>query len=138
IMWENRPTEISETGTSDPSILYCCVRGWWPDLGNTHQDPLFAGRGYWADPEDPALVLTRDNDLAVWVEGDYHLKSKAGRWDPAANAWVQDETTSTAIDAGYSASSVGYEPAPNGGIINMGAYGGTTEASLSVGTTQLP
>jgi len=26
---------------------------------------------------------------------------------------------------------VGYEPFPNGGIINMGAYGGTAEASKS-------
>jgi hypothetical protein len=26
---------------------------------------------------------------------------------------------------------VGLEPFPNGGIINMGAYGGTTEASKS-------
>jgi hypothetical protein len=28
-------------------------------------------------------------------------------------------------------SPIGYEPFPNGGIINMGAYGGTPEASKS-------
>jgi hypothetical protein len=43
---------------------------------------------------------------------------------------VQDEVTSPAIDAGDPASPVGYEPAPNGKVVNMGAYGGTTEASL--------
>ncbi len=132
ILWENRPAEIRSDDNSDPSIRYCCVRGWWADLGNIYSDPLFAQRGYWADPDDSTVVLARGNDRAVWIDGDYHLKSRAGRWDPSANTWVCDETTSPAIDAGYSASSVGYEPAPNGGIVNMGVYGGTTEASMSV------
>jgi len=28
---------------------------------------------------------------------------------------------------------LGVEPSPNGGIVNMGAYGGTTEASKTAG-----
>ncbi len=133
ILWENRPAEIRSGGDSDPSICYCCVRGWWADLGNTHSDPLLARRGYWADPDDATLVLARDDTRAVWVDGDYHLKSQAGRWDASTGEWVRDEVTSPAIDAGDSASPVGYEPAPNGGTVNMGVYGGTAEASLSVG-----
>jgi parallel beta-helix repeat protein len=40
-------------------------------------------------------------------------------------------TGSPCIDAGDPSASVGLEPEPNGGIINMGAYGGTSEASKS-------
>ncbi|MGD2095402.1 MAG: hypothetical protein PVH77_10380 [Phycisphaerales bacterium] len=35
------------------------------------------------------------------------------------------------VDAGDPNSPVGDEPLPNGGVINMGAYGGTREASKS-------
>ena len=35
-------------------------------------------------------------------------------------------------DAGDPDMPVGDEPEPNGGIMNMGAYGGTKEASLSL------
>ncbi len=62
---------------------------------------------------------------------DYHLKSQAGRWDPVSQTWVQDNRTSPCIDAGEPGTSVGSEPLPNGDIINMGAYGGTDEASKS-------
>jgi hypothetical protein len=64
-------------------------------------------------------------------KSDYHLKSQAGRWDPAAKVWVQDAVTSPCIDAGDPATPIMYEPFPNGGVINMGAYGGTAEASKS-------
>ena len=64
-----------------------------------------------------------------WVEGDYHLKSQAGRWDPNSQTWVQDDITSPCIDAGDPNSPIGLEPFPNGGYINMGAYGGTSEVA---------
>jgi hypothetical protein len=35
------------------------------------------------------------------------------------------------LDAGDPNSPIGHEPFPNGGRINMGAYGGTAEASKS-------
>ena len=63
--------------------------------------------------------------------GDYHLKSQAGRWEPVSEIWVDDEVTSPCIDAGNPGCPVGDEPAPNGNRINMGAYGGTAEASKS-------
>jgi len=65
------------------------------------------------------------------ANGDYHLQSQAGRWDPNSQSWVQDEVTSPCIDAGNMGSAIGFEPFPNGGIVNMGAYGGTAEASKS-------
>jgi hypothetical protein len=42
-----------------------------------------------------------------------------------------DATTSPCIDAGNWYSAVGPEPFPNGGIVNLGAYGGTLRASKS-------
>jgi hypothetical protein len=77
------------------------------DEGNIDADPLF---------EDP------NND-------DFHLKSQAGRWDPISLSWIQDELTSPCIDAGDPMSPIGWESFPNGGFVNMGAYGGTLEAS---------
>ncbi len=59
------------------------------------------------------------------------MRSEAGRWDPVSKTWIQDSVTSVAIDAGNPMDPVGSEPFPNGGIINMGAYGGTSEASKS-------
>jgi len=63
--------------------------------------------------------------------GDYHLKSQAGRWNPDILRWVRDMVSSPCIDAGDPTSPVGNELFPNGGVLNMGAYGGTVEASKS-------
>ena len=62
---------------------------------------------------------------------DYHLKSQAGRWDEQRAAWVRDMVTSPCIDAGNPRSPIMYEPFPHGGVVNMGAYGGTSEASCT-------
>ncbi|MBA7468462.1 hypothetical protein ES707_03713 [subsurface metagenome] len=89
-------------------------------------DPSFARNGYW-DPNGTSEDFWDD----FWVEGDYHLKSQAGRWDPNSQNWIQDDVTSPCIDAGDPNSLIGHEPFPNGGVINMGAYGDTSEASKS-------
>jgi hypothetical protein len=44
---------------------------------------------------------------------------------------VQDDVTSPCIDAGNPVSPIVDEQFPNGGVINMGAYGGTDKASKS-------
>ena len=44
---------------------------------------------------------------------------------------MEDEVTSPCIDAGNPGCPVGDETSPNGNRINMGAYGGTAEASKS-------
>jgi hypothetical protein len=44
---------------------------------------------------------------------------------------VLDDITSPGIDAGDPHNPIGLEPFPNGGRLNMGAYGGTVEASKS-------
>jgi hypothetical protein len=93
--------------------------------GNIDADPLFARLGYLDDKG------TRASSDDVWMEGDYHLKSQAGRWDPNNQTWVQDDVTSPCIDAGDPLSPIGLESFPNGGFVNIGAYGGTPEASKS-------
>jgi len=63
--------------------------------------------------------------------GDFHLRSQAGRWNPIEKSWVFDDVTSRCIDAGDIKNPVMYEQFPNGGVVNLGAYGGTCEASRS-------
>ncbi|MGB2862299.1 MAG: hypothetical protein WBC05_03150 [Sedimentisphaerales bacterium] len=84
-------------------------RGLWPGNGNIDADPHFA------DPDN----------------GDYHLTSRTGRWDPKSQSWIRDKVTSPCIDAGDTSTPVYLEPSPNGGVVNIGAYGGTEEASKS-------
>jgi hypothetical protein len=91
------------------TVTYCDIQGGWPGEGNIDVDPLFA---------DPA-------------SGDYHLKSRAGRWDLNSQNWAQDDVTSPCIDAGDPASDWSAEPLPHGQRINMGAFGGTPQASMS-------
>ena len=93
---------------------------------NIGADPCFADPGYW----DPNGTPDDAND-DFWVDGDYHLKSQAGRWEPNSETWLLDDITSPCIDVGDPISPIGNEPFPNGGIVNMGAYGGTTEARKS-------
>lgn len=81
-------------------------------------DPRFAIQGYW-------------DQAGRWVNGEYHLKSQAGRWDPISKTWVYDDVTSPCIDAGDPNWPIGFEPFPNGGIVNLGVYGGTSQASKS-------
>jgi len=61
--------------------------------------------------------------------GDYHLQSRLGRYDPRSGVWVKDNYHSLCVDAGDPQDPVGAEPLTNGKCINMGAYGGTAEAS---------
>jgi len=106
IIWANSPQQIADT---QGSVTYSNIQGGWAGESNIDVEP------YFVDPSN----------------GDYHLKSQAGRWEPGSQSWVIDDVTSPCIDAGDPGTPIGLEPLPNGSIINMGAYGGTTEASKS-------
>jgi len=67
---------------------------------------------------------------------DYHLKSKAGRWD--GSGWVNDIISSPCIDAGYPSSDYSNEPQPNGNRINIGPDGNTWSASKSESRLSAP
>lgn len=109
ILWGDSYNEIYVSkGTVTAS--YSNVQGGWPGKGNISVEPLFS---------DPGAH-------------DYHLKSEAGRLAPDnRSGWTKDNVTSPCIDAGDPDSDWTREPVPSGEWINMGAYGGTAEASKS-------
>jgi hypothetical protein len=125
ILWD-AGDEIRNFNSSKITISYSSVQGGWAGTGNIDADPLFAAVGHW-DPNG----TTGDTRDDFWVDGDYHLQSQFGRWDPVSQTWVQDQASSPCIDASDPLSPIGYEPLPNGGRVNMGVYGGTQQASLS-------
>jgi hypothetical protein len=98
---------------------YSCFESETPGEGNISGNPLFV---------DPA-------------GGDYHLMSEGWRWNMQNGSWTWDLVTSPCIDAGDPASPLGDEPTSVShdrenkyGInlyINMGAYGGTYQASIA-------
>ncbi len=138
ILWGNRPKDVTAEGDLLPVIHYCVLTSNWPSPGNLNADPLFAGSGRWVNRDDPAVTVTANDPDAIWLMGDYHVQSQMGRWEPATGAWVQDETTSPCIDGGDPIVPPGAEPLPNGGIINIGVYGGTIEASQSPPADPIP
>ena len=131
IQIEDSPNTQAKDRGSHITVKYCDVKGGRASItvsgtystytwgeGNINLDPLFA------NPTDPNLR-----------KRDYHLKSLVGRWNPTTQTWVRDLVHSPCIDTGdpndpnYSDWTA--ELWPNGERINMGAYGGTSQASMS-------
>jgi Peptidase C10 family/Right handed beta helix region/Spi protease inhibitor len=107
ILWDNEIYMWQYASAEDYNIRFNDIQGGWDGDGNIDVDPRFVR------PENR----------------EYRLKSQAGRWDPEIGDWLIDEASSPCIDAGDPQSPVGDEQAPHGALINMGAYGGTPQAS---------
>lgn len=112
IVWHNEGLELRliNPATNSP-VTYSNIEDAYPGPGNIAEYPLFA----------PTGVL------------DYHLQSVAGRYHPGTDQWFVDNVHSPSIDAGDPDNGFGREPEPNGGRINMGAYGNTEQASKGKG-----
>ncbi|UCD49508.1 MAG: right-handed parallel beta-helix repeat-containing protein [Phycisphaerales bacterium] len=111
IAWNNQGTALALSGAvSQAPVVYSNIQGGYSGTGNIKTDPLF---------------------VSLWNE-DYHLQSSHGRYDARNNRWITDGRTSPCIDAGDPSDPGTEEPTPNGGRINMGAYGGTREASKGI------
>lgn len=121
-----------EGGEGAAFVVENCTLEW--GVGNIEADPCFVEPGYWDSNG------TEEVDDDSWVGGDYYLKSEGWRWDVERNVWQWDEVTSRCIDAGNPGLapgdeliSVPYDPENEWGEnvrINMGAYGGTADASM--------
>jgi len=138
IIYGSSPIMVGSGATL--KVSYCDLQGgsnwifgagtvnWGP--GNIDVDPCFVQEGYWE-------YIAREY---VYFKGDYHLKSEGWRWDGQRGGWDYDEITSRCIDAGNPGTPLGNEllsvPDDPNNIwgenlrINMGAYGGTAEASI--------
>jgi len=134
IIWDGE-NSIWNGGASIITVTYSDVQYGYPGLGNIDIDPCFAYPGYW----DPNGTSEDAND-DFWVDGDYHLKSFGWRWNTVHEEWTFDRVTSRCIDAGNPGSPLLDEPLtipddPDNDYgrnlrINMGAYGGTPQASI--------
>ncbi len=103
----------------DFDVRFSCTQQGAAGEGNISENPLFA------DPDHPNPTLR-----------DYHLRSERGRFMPdfpgsEVGIWVLDEETSPCVDAGDPSVNPMVERMPNGGCINMGAYGRTFYAGMS-------
>jgi len=117
ILWNNTAsqTQNSQIGRNVAStvvVSWSNVKGGYEGQGNIDADPLFAG-------------------TLQSAYYDYHLMSEWGRYDVAAGLWVHDAVTSPCIDAGNPATDFTAETWPHGGRANMGAFGGTGQASMN-------
>ncbi|NIP23317.1 MAG: hypothetical protein GWN67_04355, partial [Phycisphaerae bacterium] len=130
ILWDNYANwtgpqislRYSSSWPSVVTVLYSNIQGGQSDVHVDNGSTLIWGEGN----------IDTDPLFANVNNGDYHLKSQAGRWDPASESWVIDDVTSPCIDAGNPGCTLGDEPnEPNNVLRNMGAYGGTAEASKS-------
>jgi hypothetical protein len=110
IIWGNSPDQIYTNDSTNVLVTYSDVQGGFSGTGNINYNPYFANSG----------------------SGDYHLKSEAGRWEPSSQSWVKDAVTSLCIDRGDPNSDWTAELWPHGRRVNMGAYGGTPQASMSL------
>ena len=111
IVWYNGGSAVLLNGSlSSSPVLFSNIEGYHSGQGNIDLDPMFASRG-----------------------SDYHLQSFLGRFN--SGQWITDSKSnhSPCIDAGDPQDPIGAEPFPNNKRINMGAYGGTREASKSTG-----
>ena len=179
IFWANgdgggvdESAQLHDGSTGSPVVNYCCIQGWTGALGGTGN---IGANPHFADA----------------FNGDYHLKSQAGRWKPSiytkldptgdgfinltdfaafasswhrqgesisadldnsglvdltdltllldnylagylAGNWVIDDVTSPCIDTGNPNSNWTAELWPHGRCINMGAFGGTKQAGMSL------
>jgi predicted outer membrane repeat protein len=104
ILWDNRDGDLFGC-----TAQFSCIQQGLEGQGNISENPLFADT----------------------TGGDYHLRSEKGRYVSAYGLWAFDDRTSPGIDAGDPAMDASAERMPNGARIDMGAFGGTPEASIS-------
>ena len=110
-----------------------------PDISNiifwnNSSSDLFGCRVRYSRINDVDAGQGNINGKPLFVDpnsGDYHLRSNRGRYWYEHNVWILDRVSSPCIDRGDPRADPLDEPIPNGGRINIGAYGGTVQASMT-------
>jgi parallel beta-helix repeat protein len=150
IFWNSAGPDISIDSGSEPGVhldyndLYAVSTGMVGSWGGSGYATLAAWQG--ATQMD-AYSISADPLFVNAAAGDFHEQSSNGSYHggtlapilnmttglPQANpgALTDDANESPAIDRGNPADSYANEPLPNGGYVNLGAYGNSIQASLS-------
>jgi hypothetical protein len=126
IFWGNAAPLVRVEAGAAPQVTYCDTQEPVAGIGNLQVDPLFAGAGYRQDGGPAGWA-----DDGPWVMGDYHLRSRQGRFWARYGIWAFDSLDSPCLDAGDPDTPWSGEPAPHGKRVNLGAFGGTWQASRS-------
>ncbi len=135
----------SEIGVSfDYNDLYVTVSGQIGSWGGTSYTTLAAWQGATGMDADsisanPLFVNVAGNDFHEQsLNGSYHggtlapiLNTSTGLPQANPGTLTDDSNESPAIDRGDPIDSYANEPSPNGGYVNLGAYGDSSQASLS-------
>ena len=122
----------SESYDADPeTTLYASA-------GNDPQfvTPLATVQPYWSKASYGDRRWYAAADQAAVLGFDLHIKSPGGYWlNDGTLVKDAESPTSAALDAGDPTSDYSNEPSPNGGCVNMGFYGNSTNASMTAALT---
>lgn len=100
-------------------------------FGENARTTRYVSVAKWLERTDrDKYTLTFDPGFADVNNGDFHLRSTRGRYEPGTG-WTNDAEPSLLIDSGNPASGYTNEPMPNGGRINIDLYGNTGQASMT-------
>ncbi len=122
----------------------------WRAASGTDTDSIFASPLF-VDADGADGVLGFSAGVSDGRDDDFHVRSQTGSFHGGSLAPVEglslpgipgrpiaatavltpDAQQSPAIDRGDEGDAFALEPAPNGGFVNVGAYGNTAQASLS-------
>lgn len=132
IFWDNH-LEYSGNGGQQITIYggtltlsYSDIQG---GISGIDKDDSTVINGQQNIDQDP-LFVSLDSQLPA-SQWDMRLQSQYGRWNNASLSWTLDAQTSPCIDSADAATDWSLEPWPNGKRANMGAYGGTIQASMN-------
>ena len=129
IIWGNSPEQLF--GQDCNNVSFCdigndtCTGG----TGNISADPLFVSPGYWADANDPNIVVEPNDPNAVWVDGDYHLSQIAA--GQVLDSPCVDAGSDTAVNLGMDKFTTRTDKVWDKGIVDMGYHYSENIADLN-------